>query len=102
VALDADDLPIGSVVEAEVLLPGGREGIVIPSSALVDDGGITVVYVQASGEGFERREVRVTGRAGSNVAVEGLKAGERLVTRGAAAIRRASLLRAGAPEGHVH
>ena len=99
---DADTLPIGAVLEAEALLGGGAQGIVIPASALIDDGGTQVVYVQVSGEGFARREVRVTGRAGAEVAVEGLKAGERLVTRGGAAIRRASLLGAGAPEGHVH
>ena len=98
----ADELPIGAVVEAELLLSGGPQGIVIPASSLVDDGGVTVVYVQLSGEGFERREVRVSGRAGTNVAVDGLKPGERLVTRGGAAIRRASLLSTGAPEGHVH
>ena len=36
------------------------------------------------------------------VTVERLRAGERLVSRGGAAIRRASLLSTGAPEGHVH
>jgi hypothetical protein len=70
--------------------------------SLVDDGGTTVVYVQLSGEAFGRREVRVAGRSGNEVSVEGLRAGERLVTRGGAAIRRASLLSTGAPEGHVH
>lgn len=95
-------LAIGSVVEAEIVLPGGRPGITVPASALVDDGGITVVYVQLSGEAFARREVRVVGRAGATVTVEGLAPGERLVTRGAASIRRASLLSTGAPEGHVH
>jgi membrane fusion protein, heavy metal efflux system len=95
-------IAIGSVVEAEILLPGGRPGTAIPASSLIDDGGISVVYVQLSGEAFARREVRVVGRAGDSVTVSGLRAGERLVTRGGAAIRRASLLSTGAPEGHVH
>ena len=95
-------LAIGSVVEAEIVIPGGRPGTVIPASALIDDGGTSIAYVQLSGEAFARREVRVVGRTGDSVTVEGLHAGERVVTRGGAAIRRASLLSTGAPEGHVH
>lgn len=102
VPLGASDLPIGSAVEAEVLLGGGETGVVVPESALVDDGGTMVSYVQVSGESFARRELRVRARRGGMVAVDGLRPGERLVTRGGAAIRRASLLSTGAPEGHVH
>lgn len=98
----AAELPFGSTVEAEVALPGGHEGIAIPASALVDDGGVTIVYVQLGGESFARREVRLGARQGEKVAVEGLRVGERLVTRGGQAIRRAALLSTGAPEGHVH
>ena len=106
VILEAADagpsLPVGSVAEVEIVMPGGEPGIGIPSSALVDDGGTSVVYVQLSGEGFARREVRMIGRSGDAVTVEGLRAGERLVIRGGAAIRRASLLSTGAPERHAH
>lgn len=106
VILEAADagpsLPVGSVTEVEIVMPGGEPGIVIPSSSLVDDGGTSVVYVQLSGEAFARREVRVIGRSGDEVTVEGLRAGERLVIRGGAAIRRASLLSTGAPDRHAH
>jgi membrane fusion protein, heavy metal efflux system len=98
----AEELPIGSSVEAEVVLAGERRGIVVPESALVDDSGVTVAYVQDSGESFARRELRVVARQGARALVTGLTAGERLVTRGGAAVRRSSLLSAGAPEGHVH
>lgn len=97
-----DDLPLWSAVEAEILLRGAREGIVIPSSALVDDGGVTVVYVQPSGESFLRREVHVVARQGSEALVERLTLGDRLVTRGGNSIRRATLVAAGPGEGHVH
>jgi membrane fusion protein, heavy metal efflux system len=99
---DTSELPIGSAVEAEVLLPGVRRGIVIPDSAVVDDGGTAIVYVQIEGESFSRRPVQVLERQGQRLLVDNVKAGERLVTKGAAAIRRASLLSTGAPEGHVH
>lgn len=98
----ASELPLGSTVEAELLLAGERRGIVVPLSAVLDDSGTTVAYVQLEGESFARREVRVLARLGNDALVDGLRPGERLVTRGAGAVRRASLLSAGAPEGHVH
>jgi len=99
---DTTELPIGSAVEAEIVLPGEKRGIVVPLSAVLDDSGVTVAYVQLGGETFARREVRVLGRLGTQALVDGLRPGERLVTRGAGAVRRSSLLSAGAPEGHVH
>ncbi len=95
-------LRLGSRVEAEILLADELSGIVIPASALVDDSGTEVVYVQRSGEAFERREVRVEARQGALALVQGLRAGERFATRGGNAIRRSSLLGSGAVEGHVH
>jgi membrane fusion protein, heavy metal efflux system len=96
------ELPIGSSIQAELIVPGSGQAIVVPATALVDDGGVTVAYVQIEGESFARRPVQVMGRQGVATAIKGLSPGERLVTRGAAEIRRASLLSTGAPEGHVH
>jgi RND family efflux transporter MFP subunit len=98
----ASELPLGSAVETEIVLPGEKRGIVVPLAALLDDSGTTVAYVQLDGESFARREVRVLARLGTQALVEGLRPLERLVTRGAGAVRRSSLLSAGAPEGHVH
>jgi len=98
----ASELPLGSAVEAEILLPGEKRGIVVPLAAVLDDSGTSVAYVQLEGESFARREVRVLGRLGNEALVDGLRPGERLVTQGAGAVRRSSLLSAGAPEGHVH
>jgi cobalt-zinc-cadmium efflux system membrane fusion protein len=97
-----DVLRLGSRVEAEVLLPQDLSGIVIPASSLVDDSGVEVVYVQLGGESFDRREVRVEARQGPRALVRGLRAGERIVTKGGNAVRRSSLLGSGAVEGHVH
>ncbi len=98
----ASELPLGSVVESEIVLAGERRGIVVPQSALIDDAAVTVAYVQDSGESFSRRELRILARQGTQALVEGLRSGERLVTQGGAAIRRSALLSTGAPEGHVH
>ena len=95
-------LRLGSAVEAEVFLPETQHGIVIPTAAVVDDGGIPVVYVQLDGEGFVRQEITVRAREGSSLLVDGLALGRRLVTVGGAAIRRSTLVSSGVGEGHVH
>lgn len=99
---DLASLRSGSAVEAEVLLVGEIRGVVVPASAIVDDGGVPIVYLQTEGEAFTRHEIHVAARQGDVALVEGLEPGERLVTRGGAAIRRASMLSSGPVEGHVH
>ena len=98
------DIPLrpGASVDAEVLLPGHAQGVILPASAVIDDGGVPVVYVQVEGETFVRHEVRVAATQADSVVVEDLPQGIRVVTRGGAAIRRAALLRSGPPDGHVH
>jgi multidrug efflux pump subunit AcrA (membrane-fusion protein) len=83
-------LTVGQAVEVDVLLPAERAGIVVPAAAIVDDGGVPVVFVQADGESFARKEVTLAARQGDRVLVEGLRPGQRLVTLG------------GAGHGHVH
>ena len=95
-------LRIGSTSDAEISTSMVDSGVVIPTSALVEDGGVTVIYVQSEGESFERHEVHVVATAGGHAIVRGLAPGERLVTRGGAMIRRASMLSSGGIEGHVH
>ncbi len=92
----------GMAVTADVLLPQEVRGIVVPTTAVIDDGGVPVVYLQLDGESFVRQEVRVTATQGDRVLVEGVSEWSRVVTRGGSAIRRAALLRSGPPEGHVH
>ncbi|MXW00884.1 MAG: efflux RND transporter periplasmic adaptor subunit [Holophagales bacterium] len=93
---------LGSTVGAQVLMAGEESGIVVPASALVDDGGVPVVFLQLSGEDFQRQTVTVLGRQGDRVLVAGLTPGQRLVTRGGDAIRRSSLMASGEAHGHVH
>ncbi len=93
---------VGTALQGELLLAGDRRGIVIDSSALVDDGGVAVVYVQRDGESFERRMTQVLARQGGLALVDGILAGERIVTAGGGAIRRQSLMSTGPLEGHVH
>lgn len=75
----------------------------IPESALLDDDGVALVMVQHGGEEFERRQIRPGVRAAGRVAVlDGLEAGERVVTRGAYAVMLAGREPATSDHGHSH
>lgn len=102
ITAEAGSLPIGSRVEVEILLAGKRAGIVVPETALVDDGGVTVVYLQSGGESFGRAEVEVVVRQSGKALVEGLEPGARIVETGGNAIRRAMLMSQDAGDGHIH
>jgi RND family efflux transporter MFP subunit len=102
ISRSVDDLKPGLVATAQILLPDLIDGIVLPDSAVVDDAGESVVYIQLDGESFSRREVVVRHRQGDDLLVEGVLPGERVVTLGGAAIRRAALMASGEAQGHVH
>lgn len=96
-------LKIGSTVKVHIRSGKSIKGPVVPVSALVDEDGKMVAYVQAEGEAFERRELKLGVREGNRVQVlEGIKAGERLVTEGAYSIRLASLSSQLPAHGHAH
>jgi membrane fusion protein, heavy metal efflux system len=89
----------------QVSLYTGRvlNGPALPLSAVVDDGGQSVVFVQLGGESFERRPVQTGLRDGDWVAItRGLKSGERVVTKGAYEVRLAAAAPATAGHGHAH
>jgi membrane fusion protein, heavy metal efflux system len=98
----ATGLALGATVEAHVLTPHEQEGIVIPATAVIDDGGVPIVYLQLSGESFVRQEISVLSLQGDLILVDHLVPGQRMVTRGGDAIRRVSLMSSGEAHGHVH
>ena len=80
-----------------------KEGPAILESAVVDDNGGPVVYVQTGGESFERRTVTVGARQRGMVLVTtGLSPGERVVTKGAYLIRLSSMSTQAPAHRHVH
>ena len=96
-------LPIGQSVELRLFVGGEVSETAVPRSAIVDDGGRPVVFVQTGGESFERRPVRLGSRAGDWVHVlEGIEAGERVVHRGAYLVRLAAMSTQIPAHGHVH
>jgi RND family efflux transporter MFP subunit len=96
-------LAIGQAVLLRLFQSTASEGPSVPESALVDDGGRPVVFVQTGGESFERRPVTLGERQGGNVQITaGIASGERVVTRGAYLIRLASMSTQVPAHGHVH
>lgn len=95
---------VGQGVTLRLITAPKANEVAIPADAVIDDGGQPIVFVQAGGESFERRPVRVGGaREGGFVQiVSGLEAGERIVTRGAHLVRLAALSPQTPGHGHVH
>lgn len=93
----------GQRIQGRLRTDVATDQLAIPISAVINEGGQTVVYVQVEGEAFERRPVQLGLRSGDLVAVEGdLKAGERVVTEGAAAVRAAASTPDAFGHGHAH
>ena len=96
-------LAIGQSVFVRLFTSQRAEAPTVPDSALVDDSGRTVVYVQTGGETFERRQVEIGNRTAANVQISsGVRPGERVVTKGAYLLRLSSLSPQAPAHGHVH
>ncbi len=96
-------LAVGQAVFLRLFTSATLRATAVPESAVVDDGGRPVVFVQVTGESFERRPVRLGNREGGYVHVlEGIKPGERVVTRGAYLVRLAALSTQIPAHGHGH
>ena len=96
-------LPVGQAAFLHLLMETTQPRPVVPAAAIVDDAGRPIVFVQHDGETFERRAVTLGPRSGDVVqTTEGVKAGERVVTKGAYLVRLASLSTSVPAHGHVH
>jgi RND family efflux transporter MFP subunit len=98
------ELRVGGLVQVSLPVGSDFKGIVIPRTAVVDDAGKSVVYVQLDGEHFEERLIRLGPQSGATLGVvSGLKAKERVVTRGAHLVRLAErAANSPTPHGHIH
>lgn len=102
-SLDApsSELRVGAALRVSIPSGEAESGVVVPHAAIVDVDGREVVYVQAEGEAFEERAVRVGATDGARVVIrEGVSEGDRVVTRGGYLVRLAST--AGQGGGHAH
>lgn len=78
--------------------------LTVPKDALIEDEGRWFVFIQSSGEAFDRREVKIGVEDGGFVQItSGLTGDERVTTRGAYYVKQAeSAAKGGADQGHGH
>ena len=94
-------LRVGQRVSLSLATGTGREALAVPETAIVEEDGAFAVYVQAAGETFQKRPIKVGIRDGEWVEVlEGVSAGDRVVSKGAYAVRLASLGGGAVPHSH--
>ena len=103
-ALNTDGrIAINQTVTIRLFLSGASMGTTVPETALIDDGGRPVVFIQREGESFVRRPVDVGRRQAGLVEItSGVKPGDRIVTRGAYLIRLSAMSTQIPAHGHVH
>ena len=100
---DEGRLKIGLYGDLAVHTGEKIRGVAIPLSAIVDDKGVPVAFVQSEGESFERRELELGIRSDGYAEVKsGLKSGERIVTKGAYRVHLASMSSELPAHGHAH
>jgi len=96
-------LKVGMALTVHVETGRSEDAIVVPVSALVEEDGNAIAFVQVSGETFERRDLTLGLRTAEFVQVlAGLSSGERVVTKGAYPIRLASVSSVIPAHGHAH
>jgi cobalt-zinc-cadmium efflux system membrane fusion protein len=83
-------------VEGTAAAGGGRQALVVPEEAVQDDEGRPILFVKTGDRTFVRRAVRTGPKFGGAVEIlEGLRAGETVVTSGSfllkSEIRKGSL-----------
>ncbi len=97
------NLVSGSVVEVYLKSSPIPNALVIPTSSLMEEQGNFYVYVQTSGESFEKREIKIGASDGQNIQVlSGVSEGERVVTKGAYQIKLSSASGELPAHGHEH
>jgi len=93
-AADNSDGALKIGMTAEALIPGGElaRALLIPAAAALTEEGRSIVFVEVEPGAYQRRRIAVGKRNGDRVIVSsGLKAGEKVVTTGAASLRSETL-----------
>jgi cobalt-zinc-cadmium efflux system membrane fusion protein len=93
----------GSFIEVYLKANKIKNTLIIPLTALMEEYGNYYTYVQTSGEGFQKRELKLGASDGINVQVlSGIKENERVVTKGAYHIKLSTMSGKMPAHGHEH
>ena len=93
----------GQAVEVYLKSRPIENALILPLSALIEEQGKFLVYVQVAGESFDKREVETGAQDGVSVQIiSGLNPGERIVTKGAYLVKLATQSGSVPAHGHEH
>ena len=93
----------GMYLEAFLMAGKHDHALVIPISSVIEEQGHFYVFVQMSGESYNKRQIEIANNDGIEVeATAGLYPGERIVEKGAYQIKLASLAGDLPLHGHTH
>lgn len=98
------DLSPGALIEAYLMTQPKQEQLTIPISAVLEEMGSYVVFIQKSAETFEKQVVEVGANDGKFMQIlSGLSIGDKVVTKGALQVKLASMSGTVDPHaGHTH
>ena len=98
----AGHLSVNETSPVELYASDGVSAVAVPKTAIYEDNGLHAVFVQLSGESFEKRQVVLGPRYSGWVSViEGLRPDERVVTLGGYHVKLAATS-AEIGHGHAH
>ena len=96
-------LKVGEFVQVEVQTSDTRTALAVQKTAILEDGGASVAFIQKGGESWVRRVVTTGAIDGPWIEVlSGLNEGERVATSGAYKIKLASGSTGEVGHGHAH
>lgn len=96
-------LRVGQCVDLRLETRYVADALVVPNSALVDEHGRPVVFVQVCEESFVKRNVTIGGDDGRRSEIlSGLHAGEKVVVEAAWAVKLAAAGTSAPAHGHTH
>ncbi len=94
---------VGMFAEVHVETRKSVDAVAIPEESIVMDNGRPIAFVLIEGESFQRRELELGARDSGFVEVRsGVELGERVITKGAYAVKLAAQSPASFGAGHVH
>lgn len=94
----------GSFIRVYLITESNTNALTVPNTALIEEQGNFAVFVQLNPESFLKRDVKIGKTDGKRTEIlSGLKATERLVTRGGILVKLAAVSNSLDPHaGHVH
>jgi RND family efflux transporter MFP subunit len=99
----AQQLRVGAFVKAHIFNGQPRQVAAIPTSAVLDEKGLDVVFVMKGGESFERRTVRLgMSDRGMIEVIDGVTPGEHVVSEGVYYVKLAGTSEGATGHGHAH